>query len=143
MKHLIQFVDLDELLDDAIVGDVLRIASLMDQEENDYIAYVTVRQIQRDNVLSWAYVVGKTAFFYGEDNAEQMDELAETSRQMEEKINAYITDALGLIVSPGIIDIEDREVMFGVWRWWEEQNYNQDSEEEREESHPPLELEAE
>ena len=132
MKHLIQFVDLDDLLDEGDPEGVFRIASLMDIDENgDRLSYITVRQIQEDNVLSWSYIVGKTDYTDQENMmSNQLDELAELSRQMEEEINIYASRFDP--VRQGIIDIGTRTLMFGVWRWWEEQHHNQESEEEAE-----------
>lgn len=133
MKHLIQFIDLNDLLDEGDPQDIYRIAALMQTDETGYdrTAYITVRQIQKDNVLSWSYMVGKTDYKQpGDTMPAQLDELAELTRQLEEEISVYISQEVSGSCRTGIIDIEDREIMFGVWSWWEEQNYNQDSEEE-------------
>ena len=132
MKHLIQFIDLDDLLDEGELDGFFRIATLMDIDEGGYdrLSYVTVRQIQGDNVHSWSYMIGKTDYGDPENMmSDQLDELAELSRQMEEEIGIYISRAWP--VRTGIIDIGTRTLMFGVWRWWEEQHQDQESEEKK------------
>jgi len=148
LPYLIHFVDLDEMVEEMLdcwkeedeVSPV-RVCTLTSREDTEAgfrtsTTYIAVRQIKRypaQSILSWAWPVGEvTSIPQGEfPEKSTIDDIAEMARTMETAVIKHLESAgnnpermlPALDVRRGVIDIDEREPLFGVWRKWEEENY--------------------
>lgn len=150
MTHLIHFIDLDEMIPELWDNTPVRVCTLTDRQQPErgpvqHMTYIAVRQVQDPayppaTIVSWAWLVGQAETYMGEQVGDvSIDEVAEVARAMEQDVVTHLNGwsqhtpteeepnfRPTLKVRTGVIDLAGRDVMFGVWRKWEEDNYNQE-----------------